>query len=112
MLNRQIYMEVDGKQVYVGNIYGNSAKDARFCYAEEFLNASYGAPISISLPFGTKDFSPEQTQKFFEGLLPEGFTRRAVAGWLHVDENDYISILSALGQECYCPKQTRRVHIL
>lgn len=32
--------------------------------------------------------------------MPEGFTRKTVAEWLHVAENDYISILHGLGNEC------------
>jgi hypothetical protein len=32
--------------------------------------------------------------------LPEGFTRRCVAEWMHVEEKDYLSILAGLGQEC------------
>ena len=42
----------------------------------------------------------QRTRIFFEGLLPEGFTRRCVAEWMHLDENDYLSILSGLGREC------------
>lgn len=45
-------------------------------------------------------FTPEQTRTFFEGLLPEGFTRRTVAHFIHADENDYLKILAALGKEC------------
>ena len=45
-------------------------------------------------------FSPAVTRAFFDGLLPEGFTRRSVASQLHVEESDYLAILSALGREC------------
>ena len=45
-------------------------------------------------------FNPEKTRNFFEGLLPEGFTRRCVAQWLHKEENDYLSLLHGLGSEC------------
>ena len=37
---------------------------------------------------------------YFEGLLPEGYTRRCVAGWMHVAEEDYLSVLAGLGNEC------------
>ena len=47
-----------------------------------------------------KVFNSQRTRIFFEGLLPEGFTRRYVAEWMHVDENDYISILAGLGKVC------------
>lgn len=29
-----------------------------------------------------ESFHPEQTRCFFEGLLPEGFSRKAVANWM------------------------------
>ena len=32
-----------------------------------------------------ESFSAEQTRRFFEGLLPEGFTRRSVAQLLHLE---------------------------
>lgn len=41
-----------------------------------------------------------KSQTFFEGLLPKGFTRRTVAHFIHADENDYLTILTALGKEC------------
>ena len=58
------------------------------------------APISVMLPLQGKPFSPETTRLFFEGLLPEGFVKRSLAQSIHADENDYIAILSVLGQEC------------
>ena len=47
-----------------------------------------------------KIFNAQRTRVFFEGLLPEGFTRRCVAEWMHMDESDYMSILAGLGREC------------
>ena len=44
-------------------------------------------------------FSPEKTRCFFEGLLPEGFSRKAVSQWIKTDENDYLTILAKLGRE-------------
>ena len=64
------------------------------------MNSEEGMPISISLPFQDEKFSPEITKTFFESLLPEGFSRRAVADWIKSDEHDYITILAALGKEC------------
>ncbi|WP_405376458.1 HipA domain-containing protein [Pseudobutyrivibrio sp.] len=56
--------------------------------------------MSVSLPFQDDYFSTEQTRNFFESLLPEGFSRKAVADWMKADENDYIAILAQLGREC------------
>ena len=91
--------EQNGKLIPVGKITGNNPSDAGFRYLDEYrFNA--GVPISISLPLQEEPFSAEQTASFFEGLLPEGFTRRTVAQWMHVDEGDYLSILHGLGREC------------
>ena len=59
-----------------------------------------GKPISISLPLEEKAFDEKRTRYFFEGLLPEGFTRKCVADWMQKDVNDYLSILAGLGNEC------------
>ena len=95
-----IKIEINGVQTEVGSITGNDPGDAVFCYAPQYLTKEGARPISIHLPLKKEPFSPEDTAAFFEGLLPEGFTRRSVASWLHEDENDYLSILSGLGHEC------------
>lgn len=100
MKELQVSIEIDGKQHFVGVIEGKNCEDARFKYADEYLSIKGIRPISISLPLQKGYFSPRETKCFFEGLLPEGFSRRAVANWAKVDENDYLAILEKLGQEC------------
>ena len=100
MRNLSVFIEWDGKQIYVGNIRGKQSNDAVFSYAPEYINNLDNRPISINLPLEEQSFAPDRTRIFFEGLLPEGFTRRCVADWMHVDEGDYLSILSGLGSEC------------
>ena len=100
MRELKVYIELDGEQTLVGDITGESYVDARFSYAKEYLMASYVSPISISLPFQMEPFSASKTKIFFESLLPEGFSRRAIADWIKTDPNDYITILTALGKEC------------
>lgn len=94
-----ISIEIKGVEHKVGNITGNSSEDAFFCYSQEYIE-SVGRPISISLPIQQEAFSAIQTKNYFEGLLPEGFSRRAVAAWMHTDEEDYLTILAKLGYEC------------
>ncbi len=57
MRNLKIYIEIDGKQRFVGNIEGNSYEDACFSYSKEYMVENYGNPISISLPFREGQFS-------------------------------------------------------
>lgn len=96
----QISIERNGRMVPVGRICGESHQTAQFSYDDNYLDSENAVPISICLPLRQECFSAEQTRQFFEGLLPEGFTRRSVAQWLHLDENDYLSILHQLGREC------------
>ena len=98
MKTLKVWVEKQGGYVNVGELTGDTPEEAVFSYSEEYT-AGGGTPISISLPVG-EEHSARQTRIFFEGLLPEGFTRRSVAGWLHVDEGDYLSILAGLGREC------------
>lgn len=100
MRHLSVWIEIDGLQTYVGCIIGENAEDSRFSYAEEYLSGNIARPISIHLPLSKNAFSVDDTRNFFEGLLPEGFTRRCVAGLLHTDANDYLSLLAGLGNEC------------
>ncbi len=96
----QISIEINGKEVPVGAIVGNSVADAQFGYRRDYISNSENIPVSASLPFQEELFTAERTRNYFEGLLPEGYTRKTVASWLHADERDYLKILSALGKEC------------
>lgn len=100
MRKLRVKIEISGKSVLVGRLLYNDSTDAVFEYDRDYAASDYAVPISVSLPLQTEPFTAEQTKSFFEGLLPEGFTRRTVAEWLRVDENDYVSILHALGSEC------------
>ncbi len=100
MRHYNVYLEVDGSQVRVGEIEGNSSEDARFSYSKEYISRNDSKAISVALPIQDEPFSPEQTKVFFDGLLPEGFMRKSIANNMHLDENDYLSILYNLGKEC------------
>ena len=100
MKDLNISIEVNGKQHLVGHIYGNSYADAQFIYSRDYLNMKDIVPVSVNLPLQKEAFSAGETAAFFEGLLPEGFSRRAVANWAKSDEKDYLQILKKLGQEC------------
>ena len=99
MKELHVSVEKNGKLIPVGTIVGETTSDARFRYLDAYREES-GTPISISLPLQEDAFTAGQTAGFFEGLLPEGFTRRTVAQWMNIDEGDYLSILHELGREC------------
>ena len=96
----EVSMERGDTQRFVGTLTGSSPDDTVFAYGSEYLRAEDAAPVSLSMPLQAEPFSPAQTRNYFDSLLPEGFTRRAVAQWIHADEGDYLTILHALGREC------------
>ena len=100
MKNLHISIEKNGEQTKVGIIQGSGISDAVFRYDKAWLDQEDAIPVSLSLPLQEEAFSSEKTKCFFEGLLPEGFTKRSVARWMHADEHDYLTMLSGLGQEC------------
>ena len=95
-----VSIEINGQPRIVGTISGATSDEAVFRYARGYLDSPYAAPISVSLPLKEQSYSPEATKNFFDGLLPEGFTRGSVASRLQLDENDYLRILYNLGREC------------
>lgn len=100
MINLTVEIEISGKNYVVGKIVGENYNDARFCYDNEYLQNNNKRAISLSLPLQSDFFSTKKTKNFFEGLLPEGFIRKCIAKEIHADVNDYLSILSVLGNEC------------
>lgn len=70
-----VFIELQGSRVLVGKIVGNS-DTAQFSYSQEYLADKTHRAISLSLPLQEESFYAEQTKCFFEGLLPEGFSRR------------------------------------
>lgn len=95
-----VSMEKEGSWIPVGTLTGTDSDSICFSYLPEYLRNSSSCGISASLPLQQQLFSPEKTRTFFESLLPEGFTRQAVARSLHLDTNDYCELLFSLGREC------------
>jgi len=95
-----VQIEINGLMMKVGSITGTNYKDAVFTYDESYTAEKNHRPLSISLPLSNNAFSSEATRNYFEGLLPEGFTRKSIADSMHSDPDDYISILKELGREC------------
>ncbi len=100
MRKYDVSVEILGQTVPVGTLWGEHVHDVAFQYLPSYLALPQAAPISICLPLQPEAFSPGQTRSFFEGLLPEGFTRRSVAAAMRADEGDYLAILYGLGKEC------------
>lgn len=99
-INLKVQIEINGQFVQAGCITGSNFRDAAFSYDESYIASPSAHAISLSLPLSQKAFDTDATRTFFDGLLPEGFTRQCVAENIHASSDDYISILRELGSEC------------
>jgi serine/threonine-protein kinase HipA len=86
----------------VGEIERRGPSRYRFTYAPAAVEAHPAGEIllSASLPPRSEAFSPSATSPFFEGLLPEGAVRSAIARSFHISEEDGFGLLKALGSDC------------
>ena len=64
-----VSIEINRKQHEIGTISGNSFDDARFAYADSYLNMQGCEPVSLGLPLRREPFSPAETRCFFEGFF-------------------------------------------
>ena len=71
----------------------------RFVYDDAWLADRTAPALSLSLPKRSQSFSSAHCAPFFEGLLPEGAERDAVAGALGVSPENVFGILVGVGGE-------------
>lgn len=71
-----------------------------FRYDDGYLSSARATPLSLSLPLSNRPYELSVFQPYFEGLLPEGEARRALAGELRLPEQDWLSLLAACGRDC------------
>ncbi|MDM8275469.1 HipA N-terminal domain-containing protein [Enorma phocaeensis] len=68
-----------------------SRSSMTFSYDPNHLSAAWATPLSFSLPLSNLPYKLDAFQPYFEGLLPEGEARRALAGELRIPEQDWLS---------------------
>ena len=71
----------------------------RFAYDDAWLADRASPALSLSLPKRSRSYSSARCAPFFEGLLPEGAERDAVAGALGVSPENVFGILAGVGGE-------------
>lgn len=85
----------------LGTIERRGPSRYRFGYSSQALaDADRGPTLSVSLPPQAKAFTPSRSAPFFDGLLPEGPVRTAIARALRVSEEDGFGLLGELGADC------------
>jgi serine/threonine-protein kinase HipA len=71
-----------------------------FSYASEYLESPSALPLSLSLPLQAARFTGLEALPYFEGLLPEGDYRDAIAKRLGIPYTSSVRLLAALGRDC------------
>ena len=86
----------------LGGSKGRGPSRYRFSYAAPVFGGRQEDDIvlSVSLPVQPDAFAPARTAPFFEGLLPEGAVRAAIARSFRLSEEDGFGLLAALGADC------------
>jgi serine/threonine-protein kinase HipA len=86
----------------IGEIERRGPSRYRFSYLPGATSERASDPVllSASLPVRERPFPPAESAPFFEGLLPEGSVRAAIAKALHLSEEDGFGLLGALGADC------------
>lgn len=83
----------------VGALRADRHGAMRFAYADDWLADPTAPALSVSLPKRPEPYPPRQCRPFFEGLLPEGAQRDAVAAALGVSRANEFRLLEGLGGE-------------
>jgi len=71
-----------------------------FTYDSGYLASPSALPLSLSLPLTPSRYPGLEAQPFFEGLLPEGEARDAIARRLGISSRSSTKLLRALGRDC------------
>ena len=82
---------------HIGTI---SSDGSLFTYDPAYLAQPDATAISLSLPLREEPYRKVEYQPYFEGLLPEGFSRQALVAELQLREGDWLSLLAACGNDC------------
>lgn len=79
---------------------GDSEPFYGFAYDESYLKMPSAMPLSLSLPLSARRYTGYEAMPFFEGLLPEGDVREAVARQFHVSAMRPMELIRVLGKDC------------
>ena len=84
----------------VGIIARGTHGAVTFTYDQEYLDSGRVIALSHSLPLRREPYQEGQFRPYFEGLLPEGAMRSALASRVAAREDDYLSLLACNGLDC------------
>ncbi len=71
-----------------------------FQYADTYLSKADSLKLSASLPLQNTAFSHDETEAFFQGLLPEGHAKSVIAKTQKISSKNTFALLEVLGRDC------------
>lgn len=92
-------LDVRFEDQLVGQIERKSANilEITFRYARDWLESHAPFPISLTMPLGRDEFSPQVTYPWFMNLLPEGRALQILGALLKTAELDVFAMLEEMG---------------
>lgn len=93
-------LRLEGTEPVLAGIVRADRSGSEFQYVDSYLAQDAAMPLSISLPLRQEPYGRRQMQHYFEGLLPEGMARYALADQLDIPSDDTFALLAACGEEC------------
>jgi serine/threonine-protein kinase HipA len=94
-----VRLDIYHNQTEVGHLQTQEG-GMSFSYAPGYLGGISNHPISHSLPLQEHPHPFRATERFFDGLLPEGDERRRIARYLRVSSESLARLLAALAGDC------------
>lgn len=91
---------VGEKLLRVGRIIRQNPAAPSFAYYPSYLESEDPMALSCSLPLREEPYAGSELRACFEGLLPEGAMRTALAARIGAREDDYLSPLASSGLDC------------
>ena len=91
---------VGGDLLPVGDIDRRETGLPAFAYRQSYLESEHAIALSSSLPLREKPYEGHELRAYFEGLLPEGAMRTALAARVGAREDDYLTLLASSGLDC------------
>ncbi|MGX9718577.1 type II toxin-antitoxin system HipA family toxin [Stenotrophomonas acidaminiphila] len=84
-----------------GRLEADGNGNARFRYADSWLDTAGAYPVSLSLPLTQRDFPPQTVSAVLWGLLPDN--ESLLQRWgshFHVSPRNPVALLSHVGEDC------------
>lgn len=92
-------LEIYFRDAHCARLTQETNGNLQFQYLDSWLEQGK-VPVSLTLPLDKAIYPHEQTTPFVVNLLPEGDELRRLQQLLHIDRNDDLGLLGAIGREC------------